>query len=186
KAWALARFIGTNVNNVVQLGMIVGGPEGEEAVALEEGTTTAIEEGTAVVEGGSNAIADTVEGGSTSATSDTVTLYRAVDQKEFNDVLRYGDYNLSPHGGGKYFSFTEEGTQQFANSSFNAGRNMTVTSIDVPRSTLESMIETGDAYPFFDSGGGNESIHIADEALPDFYEAMGLPQILDAPWVLAL
>ena len=62
KAWALARFIGTNVNNVVQLGMIVGGPEGEEAVALEEGTTTAIEEGTAVVEGGGNSIADTVVG----------------------------------------------------------------------------------------------------------------------------
>jgi len=61
KAWALARFLGTNVNNAVQLAMIVGGPEGEEAAALEEGATTAIEEGTTVVEGGTT-VADTVVG----------------------------------------------------------------------------------------------------------------------------
>ena len=109
--------------------------------------------------------------------SNKTTLYRAVDVPELNDVLHLGDYNLAPSEGGKYFSFSEEGTRQFAESSFNAGRKMTITSVEVPNSILEK------GYRFFDPGGGNDSIHFADEVLPELYGAMDLPKILDAPWV---
>jgi hypothetical protein len=108
---------------------------------------------------------------------ETTTLYRAVDEKELNDVLRYGDYGLSPHGGGKYFAKTEEGAVQFSQSSFNAGKRMTLTSVEVPTSWLEKR------YHFYDPGGGNDSIHFDDETLIDLYEHMRLPEILDASWV---
>jgi hypothetical protein len=94
-----------------------------------------------------------------------------------NDLLHYGDYDLAPSGGGKYFSFSEEGAGQFAESSLNAGRKMTITSVEVPTSILEK------GYRFYDPGGGNDSIHFADEVLPELYEMMDQPKILDAPWV---
>jgi hypothetical protein len=107
----------------------------------------------------------------------TTTLYRGVGQSELNDVLRFGDYGLSPSGGGKYFSLSRGGAQDFMNSSFNAGRNMTLTSIDVP----SGMLQRG--FSFFDTGGAGASIHFADEVLPDLYQSAGLPNILAAPWV---
>ncbi len=36
KVGAVAQFLGTNINNVIQLGLILGGPEDEEVVAAEE------------------------------------------------------------------------------------------------------------------------------------------------------
>ena len=106
-----------------------------------------------------------------------VRLYRAIGESELDDVLRFGDYGLSPGGGGKYFALTEEGARAFASSDFNAGRRMTITSIEVP----ESFLERG--YQFFDVGGAGPSIHFADDVLPDLYETAGLPEIIEAPWV---
>jgi hypothetical protein len=109
--------------------------------------------------------------------SGTTTLYRAVGPEELNDVFRLGDYNISLHGGGKYFALTEEGAYNFADASFNEGMNMTVTSIDVPSWILN------DGYQFFDPGGGLESIHFDDDALAKLYEFASLPQILSASWI---
>jgi RHS repeat-associated protein len=109
--------------------------------------------------------------------SGKVTLYRAIMPAELNDLLHFGDYDLSPHGGGKYFALTEQGARDFALSSLNAGQKMTLTSIEVPY----LMLGRGD--PFFDAGGAGWSIHFADDVLPDLYEVSGLPNILDAPWI---
>jgi RHS repeat-associated protein len=108
---------------------------------------------------------------------ETVSLYRAVGRSELNDLLRFGDYGLSPSGSGKYFALTEQGVQQFADSSWNIGRNLTLTKIEVPKGILNY------GYQFFDPGGGGASIHFADGALPLLYKVAGLPEIISAPWV---
>jgi len=147
---AIGQFAGTNINNVLQLAALFGGPEDDGVVAGADEALTML---------------------------DKVTLYRAVDEAELNDVLRYGDYGLAPSEGGKYFSFTEEGARQFANSSINMGKRMTITSVEVPESILQQ------GFRFFDSGGGNASIHFDDDTLLNLYEIMGSPDIIDAPWV---
>ncbi len=114
---------------------------------------------------------------SNAGSGDTVTLYRAVGETEFSDILRFGDYGLSPNESGKYFSFTQEGAENFAGSSFNAGRNMAITSIDAPQSFLSR------GFSFYDPGGGLESIHFEDSVLYDLYDAVGLPGIISVPWI---
>jgi hypothetical protein len=106
-----------------------------------------------------------------------VTLYRAIGRSELNDVLKFGDYGLSPNESGKYFALTEQGARDFAKSSFNAGRQMTITSIETSSSWLEK------GHQFFDSGGARQSIHFADEVLVDLYKSTGLPNILEASWI---
>ena len=106
-----------------------------------------------------------------------VTLYRAIGEAELQDVLRYGDYDLNPHGGGKYFALDEAGARRFASTSINNGLRMTITSIQVP----ESILEQGDRI--YDPGGGGASIHFSDAELPDIYRSSNPVEILDAPWV---
>jgi hypothetical protein len=116
-------------------------------------------------------------GGPKGGNSGTTTLYRAIGESELDDVIRLGDFGLSPSQAGKYFAFTEKGAVEFANHPFNAGRRMTVTSIDVPNSMLRR------GHIFNDPGGAGRSIHFADNVLPELYKAGGLPKILSAPWV---
>lgn len=104
-------------------------------------------------------------------------VFRAIGQRELHDVLRFGDYGLSPSGGGKYFALTEGGAVSYANHSFNSGRRMTVTDIEIPKSFLDR------GHTFNDPGGAGPSIHFADDVLMDLYKVMGLPRILRAPWV---
>jgi hypothetical protein len=112
---------------------------------------------------------------------DCVRLYRAIGQRECNDLLKYGDYNTSINEG-KYFSTTLQGAIDFANDPFNAGRNMTITSIDVPKWAIDLY---GD--PFYDTGGAGSSVYIPEEYLGDFYKTFrGLPIIIHAPWVPVL
>ncbi len=106
---------------------------------------------------------------------DTVTLYRAVGEDELEDILRFGDYGLSPRGGGKYFAFTLEGVERFANNPFNADQRMTITAISVPRVFLAR------GYEFNDPDGGGHSIHFSDDVLIDLYELSGKIQILKTP-----
>ena len=108
---------------------------------------------------------------------DTIILYRAVDEDELEDILRFADYGLSPHGGGKYFALTLGGVERFANNPFNADQRLTITAISIPRSFLAL------GYQFNDPDGAGSSIHFADEVLTDLYEVSGLPQILSARWV---
>ena len=119
---------------------------------------------------------------SSSTSSSTVKLYRAVGQNELNDVLKYGDYGVNPSSGGKYFSFTEQGARDFAASSINAGKNMTVTSTQVPSYWLDY------GSPIDDPGGAGwaNAIHFDDEIMIEMYSTMSQPTIIDASWVLSI
>jgi hypothetical protein len=75
--------------------------------------------------------------GAAPAVAGTVKLWRAVAEDELEDVLRFGDYGTSPSMAGKYFALTEQGAIDFAEASINAGKRMTITSIEVPASWLE-------------------------------------------------
>ena len=96
--------------------------------------------------------------------------------EELNDLLRFGDYGLSPSGGGKYFALTEQGARQFAQGPFNADVNMILTKIEVPMSFMNRF-----GFQFHDPGtyGAKDSVHFADDVLPYLYQVMnGLPQIM--------
>jgi hypothetical protein len=90
---------------------------------------------------------------------DRIILYRAIGERELNDLLRFGDYGPSPNSFGKYFAFTLAGVQQFAGARINLSRRMTTTSIEIPASLL-----------------------LGEDALPALYRAARLPRIVDAPW----
>lgn len=114
------------------------------------------------------------------STAATVSRYRAIGERELNDLLRLGDYGLSGSESGKYFAFTERGVRTFAAHPFNRDRRMTITAIVVPRSFLDR------GYILDDSGGAGPAIHFSDRVLLDLYTAMGLPAIIDASWVPTL
>ena len=104
----------------------------------------------------------------------TVRLFRAIGESELAHLLKVGDYGFSPSAGGKYFALTEEGVRRFAATRFNVGRRMTITAIEVPVSLL------GRGFRFVDFGGAGDSIHFADDVLPDLYRAAGLVRILNS------
>jgi hypothetical protein len=64
---------------------------------------------------------------------------------------------------------------KFAKSSFNAGRQMTITSIDIPVGFL------GRGYSFNDVGGAGLSIHFGEDVLPELYQVMSPIKILGSP-----
>ncbi|GAB4187399.1 MAG: hypothetical protein Fur005_49220 [Roseiflexaceae bacterium] len=134
--------------------------------------------GTAVTTAVNSACADGDCGNEVRTTADkAVSLFRAIDDAELPDLLRFGDYGFSPSGSGKYFALTKEGLDQFVQAAWNAGRKLTTTQMQVPQEVLKL------GYRFFDPKGGGESIHFADDVLPVVYKVAGLPKILDAPWV---
>jgi hypothetical protein len=55
-----------------------------------------------------------------------ITVWRVVGPREHADILRLGDYNLSPNGSGKYFALTEAGARDFARNPFNRDRTLTL------------------------------------------------------------
>jgi hypothetical protein len=102
--------------------------------------------------------------------SGSTTLYRVISQDELQDVQQFGDYHLSPHGGGKYFAVTEQGARNFANADFNQELELTLTSVEVPNAFLGN-----NGYYFDDigQGGAGWSYHFRDEELGNMYEIMG-------------
>jgi hypothetical protein len=100
------------------------------------------------------------------------TIYRAIGDKELATLQATGTYGFSPNASGKYFALARAGVYQFANSSFNAGQNMTITSTSIPSSVLNS------GYEFNDPGGGRMSVHFSDPQLPKVYSTMTPVQIL--------
>lgn len=105
------------------------------------------------------------------------TLYRAIGKAELEDVLRYGDFGFAPSGGGKYFAFTERGVRNFANMGFNANAGLTITSIQVPRVLLQLGMQ------FVDVGGAGPAIHFADDVLPNLYQSIALPTLIEVPGI---
>ena len=71
--------------------------------------------------------------------------------------------------GGKYFALTQEGAQNFANASINAGQQITITSTTIPRSVFNQ------GFLFNDVGaqGAGASIHFQQDFLPTLYNSMG-------------
>jgi len=104
-----------------------------------------------------------------------IQLYRAVDSVELAIVISTGTYGFAPSGGGKYFAYTYAGVINFANSSFNAGREMTITNIDIPKDFLRN------GYTFNDVGGAGTSVHFSDLVLPELYRVMSQIRILSSP-----
>jgi RHS repeat-associated protein len=109
---------------------------------------------------------------------DLISLWRSVGPEELSDIIRFGDYGLSPNESGKYFALTEEGAREFAHTPFNESIEMTLTRIDVPRSYVES------GYVFNDPRGGGLSVHFTDEQLYELYDlarATGGVKIIGPP-----
>src|SRR5690242_14135327 len=107
-----------------------------------------------------------------------IALWRVVGPRERTDILRLGDYNLSPSGGGKYFSLSEGGARGFARHPFNRGRILTLTRINIPHADLDL------GFMFNDVGGAGPSVHFGDDVLPVIYEHAGLSggvQLLGPP-----
>ncbi len=102
-------------------------------------------------------------------------MYRAIDSIELAVLIATGTYGFAPSGGGKYFAYTYDGARNFANSPFNAGKEMTITNIDIPRDFLAN------GYTFNDVGGGGLSVHFSDALLPELYQVMSSIRLLGSP-----
>ncbi|HKO55574.1 MAG TPA: RHS repeat-associated core domain-containing protein [Thermoanaerobaculia bacterium] len=100
--------------------------------------------------------------------AETVQIFRAVGQRELQSIVQNGTYGSAPSMGGKYFALSQQGAETFASSSFNAGRQMTVTSTTIQRSVFNQ------GFVFNDAGAeaAGASIHFSEEALPTLYESM--------------
>ncbi len=96
----------------------------------------------------------------------TVQIFRAVGQNETSSILNGGTYGSGPNQFGKYFALTQEGAQNFANASINAGRQMSITSTTISQSVFNQ------GFLFNDVGGAGASIHFQEGFLPTLYNSM--------------
>lgn len=161
--WLQACMLGGVLTGVANLTADAYGYQGTLGQNANIATNTMYNMITCGMMGGSgNNVGNNSNGGDDSL----VTLYRAVRPEELDDVLRFGDYGLSPSGGGKYFALTEQGARDIMKAPMNRDVNMVLTKIEVPRSFV---LEHG--YLFTDPGqfGAKESVHFADDVLPDLY-----------------
>jgi RHS repeat-associated protein len=110
--------------------------------------------------------AGVVAGTAAAAEDQAVQIFRAVDQDELQYIPSEGTYGSSPSMYGKYFALAQEGAQNFANSTINAGQQMTITSTTIPTSILNQ------GFFFNDVGGAGASVHFQQEFLPTLYNLM--------------
>lgn len=130
-----------------------------------------------------------------------VTLYRAVGLREAAEILRYGDFGYSPHGGGKYFCFTETDARNAAKALY--GPNVTVVETSVPRAFIPAQpgvsegvlhphisdprvgpgakLIRGETHVFYDPRAGGWSLHVDDEALDVLNTQKTRPNIVHSP-----
>lgn len=107
---------------------------------------------------------------------ETITLYRAVGVDEYDDIVRFGDYGLSPNGNGKYFSLTEQGVQNFANPNNPINtENLIITQVQVPKAFVQ---ENG--YLFFDPGtyGAQHAVYFNEDQSMALYEVMSYIEVI--------
>jgi hypothetical protein len=124
-----------------------------------------------------------------------VKLYRGVGPAEAAEVMRYGDFQYSPHGGGKYFAFTQKDAVNAAKVLYPDGATIIETSVprayvpevpDAPmpvhhphiaaRGEPAAMIE-GEVLAFYDPRAGGWSLHVDDGALDVMNSQMTKPKI---------
>jgi hypothetical protein len=89
-------------------------------------------------------------------------LFRAVEDEELKDVLRFGDYNIHPNSTFKRFAFSEGDLDAFIQS--NPGRSYTKTFVDIPTDKLQFM------YQHADPGGVGRAVGIDVFETPEFYD----------------
>ena len=149
--------------------------------------------------GGSRGGADTpapameIEGG-------RVKLYRGVGAAEASEIMRHGDFQYSPHGGGKYFAFTKQDAANAAKVLYPEGATIIETSVPrayvpqvpdepmavhhphiAPRGEPAVMIE-GEVLVFYDPRAGGWSLHVDDNALDVMNSEMTKPTIHESPF----
>jgi RHS repeat-associated protein len=100
-----------------------------------------------------------------------VVLYRGVEGKELVDIVKTGTYGFAPSGG-KYFAFTRSGAENYINVQARLGVNLTLTSITIPRDSINWK------NTFVDTGGAGPSVHYFDSELPFLYSRMSPIRIL--------
>jgi hypothetical protein len=129
-----------------------------------------------------------------------VRLFRAMEGPEADSLHRFGDFNPSPNGAGKYFAFSEADARAFARAQLGTDANVTIVVTTVPKGFVPSSpgvrtsqsrpyidrngqasMQTGEVYTFYDPKGGGWSMHVDDEALPILNDSMTRPRILQSP-----
>jgi hypothetical protein len=91
------------------------------------------------------------------------TLWRAVENPELDDILKYGDYNIHPNSIFKRFALGEKSLDDFIAA--NPGRTYTKTSISIPTLKLDHMV------PHADTGGVGNAVGIDVHEHPEFYDS---------------
>jgi len=99
--------------------------------------------------------------GLSNAQSGTTRLWRAVTDKELEDIMRYGDYNIHQNSTFKRFAFTERDVDNFIRA--NPMQHYTKTYIDLPTDKLQLMFQHDDP------GGVGKAIGIDVYEHPEFY-----------------
>jgi hypothetical protein len=129
-----------------------------------------------------------------------VKLYRGVGAAEASETMRHGDFQYSPHGGGKYFAFTKQDATNAAKVLYPEGATIIETSVpaayvphvpDEPmavhhphiaaRGEAAVMIE-GEVLVFYDPRAGGWSLHVDDNALDVMNSEMTKPTIHESPF----
>jgi hypothetical protein len=128
-----------------------------------------------------------------------VKLYRGVGPAEASEIMRHGDFQYSPHGGGKYFAFTKQDAANAAKVLYPEGATIIETSVPrayVPEALDEPMrvyhphlaargepavMIEGEVLVFYDPRAGGWSLHVDDSALDVMNSQMTRPKILASP-----
>ena len=128
-----------------------------------------------------------------------VKLYRGVGAAEAGEIIRYGDFQYSPHGGGKYFAFTKQDAVNAAEVLYPEGA--TIIETTVPRAYVPAALDEpmavhhphiaargepavmmeGEVVVFYDPRAGGWSLHVDDGALDVMNSQMTRPKILSSP-----
>jgi hypothetical protein len=129
--------------------------------------------------------------------SGRVRLYRVVTDAELASIARFGDFNPSPHGGGKYFSFNRADARALAAKSPGGASAYTLIETTVPRSFLPertdlvhrvqhphlpagggaAVMADGDVLIQVDRQGAGWALHVDDEALTVMNKVASQPRI---------
>ncbi|HXD64775.1 MAG TPA: hypothetical protein VNV17_09170 [Solirubrobacteraceae bacterium] len=128
--------------------------------------------------------------------SGRVLLYRAISPAERDALIRHGDWEWAPSGGGKYFSFSKTDVMEAAKKLYD--EDVTIVETAVPRGFIPnepdvretvaqphipakggaaSMIH-GEVYVFYDPKAGGWSLHVDDDALLVMNAQMTRPKII--------
>lgn len=128
--------------------------------------------------------------------SGRVLLYRAIGPAERDGLIRHGDFEWAPSGGGKYFSFSKTDALEAAKKLY--GQDVTIVETAVPRGFVPDQPDVretvaqphlpakgsaatmihGEVFVFYDPRAGGWSLHVDDDALLALNAQMIRPRII--------